>query len=116
MWFFMSFMVLLSPAFYYILGKVMAKKPQNDYFGYRTSRAMKSEASRAFAQKFSAALMIRYGKLSFFLSLLAYLPSFQMSESGFALYGLFLVIIQSFIVLLVVYQTEKELKARFNEE
>lgn len=116
MWLFMGLMVLLSPVSYYILGKIMVKKPQNDYFGYRTSRAMQSEESRAFAQKYSARLMIRYGKVSFFLSLLAYLPSFQMSEAGFALYGVVLVIVQSFIAFFIMYQTEKALKARFNEE
>lgn len=116
MWFFMYIMVLFIPITFFSLGKVMEKKPQNAYFGYRTSRAMKSEESAKFAQKYSARLMMRYAKVTFILSALLYLPSYLLSEDGFALYGAGLVMIQSFLAFWVLYQTEKALKVRFDEE
>ncbi len=86
-------------------------KKINNIYGYRTKSSMKSDDRWEFSQKFSSALMLKYGSMLSIAGILALFTSFSEIVS---------VIIFSFLLLLVVsalfIQTEKAIKVKFGED
>lgn len=98
--------------FLLILGLIMKiyppKKP-NNFYGYRTSRSMKSKAAWRFANSLSSNIFIIAGIL---LCLISYL-SWHYDEEDFVIINLIGLLLS---IGSTVYFTEKALKKNFDDE
>lgn len=84
------------------------KKP-NNFYGYRTSRSMKSQKSWKFANAYSSNIFIVSGALLCVVSFL----SWQYEEEDFVIINLIGLLLS---IGSTVYFTEKALKKRFDED
>ncbi|GGE20986.1 SdpI family protein [Psychroflexus salis] len=94
-----------------ISGFIMLKKPPkkiNEFYGYRTKRAMKDKASWDFAQQFSSKQLIISG-FWYTLSALPFLFFDVEQITGFIVSMLILAVFIGY----PVYTTEKALKEKF---
>jgi uncharacterized membrane protein len=101
----------MSGPVYILVGILMWRYPPkkiNSWYGYRTSRSMKSKEAWSFAQKYAAREMIRWGIL---LTLLA--PPGLFITLGMAADLALGLILSTLFLALPIINTEKELKKRF---
>jgi uncharacterized membrane protein len=84
---------------------IFPPKKINYLYGYRTAGSMKSEERWAFAQKFSAILLLKIGLLLVGISLFGLFYSISTTTDTLAA-----VLILTAAVVLLIWRTESELK------
>ncbi|WP_435577458.1 SdpI family protein [Gilvibacter sp.] len=84
-------------------------KKINSLYGYRTNKSMKSQEAWDFANRYSSGLMLRITLYCFVLPFMCYLfyPDFNI---------LVTLVGHSTLLLLILVFTERELKARFDQD
>lgn len=113
----MDVLVLQTLVFYglfFIAGLLLKFSPPkriNKWYGYRTPKAMKDDASWSFAQNYSSQLILIYTPIFCSLSLLTkYLSNFNYSAAG--LYILIDILLLIIITVLIYFITESKLHRR----
>ncbi|NQX77480.1 SdpI family protein [Gilvibacter sp.] len=91
------------------LFKKYPPKKINSFYGYRTPKSMKTQATWDFANQYSSLLMMQITLYSFVLPFLCYL-FFPHLNILITLTG------HSLLLLLILVFTERELKARFDQD
>lgn len=99
------------------LGYLFTRRPPkhiNPWYGYRTPRSMKNEATWDFAHRYAGRVWIRCGLLNagvsaVFLALFGRLPEFEYAV-------LVLLAVQLMILLAVIPITERALRQRFDKD
>ena len=107
-------LLLLVGALYAVCGALMYKAPPgkiNHFFGYRTRKAMKDQASWDFAQKYSGRMMVYWGIITMALGLSVWMvfPDDLMIAS-------MVMIAQTALIIPAIIATERKLKMMQNIE
>lgn len=100
---------LLTGVMYFTIGYLMIKYPpkyNNGIYGYRTSRARKTEAHWVFAQKFSAIMLKKFGMLCLPLCTIGILAEGKTNNA----LTIIIVVIALFPAVMTLLLTEKYLK------
>ncbi len=108
---------LLIPGLMLLSGYAMWKHAGkiNWIFGYRTTRSTKNPQTWHFANTYCGKLWCKLGKWMLILSALAMLPFLGTGEELISLAGGALVSLQTIVMLLPIYPTEKALKTNFDK-
>lgn len=116
-WIFMFLCALLIPGLMLLSGHVMWKHPgkANWIFGYRTTRSTKNPQTWHFANTYCGKLWWKLGKWMLIVSALVMLPFLGAGEDLISLVGGAAVSVQTVIMLLSIYPTEKALKKNFDQ-
>lgn len=98
---------------FFICGRLMQFLPPkwpNYWYGYRTMRSLKSKESFEEANRFSAALMVKYGTI---LMVVGFLLAFFFRETWWWLFLAAGILLLLACAVLLIAKTEKYLAARF---
>ena len=118
-WWFMFICDLLVPVVMILCGRMMWKHPPkkiNSFFGYRTSRSMKNMDTWIFAQKHFGKRWWKIGWVIIIPSILVHIPFYGASDDMIGIVGLILVTVQTMILIVSIFPTERALKNTFPEE
>jgi len=103
---FVTALIILCLAIY---SQLNPPKTKNNYYGYRTKRSMKSQASWDLAQKIAPIEMKKSGIALLFLSLIVFFLDAKNEWINYAVIALMLL-----IILFPMYLVEKRLKKQFS--
>lgn len=114
---FYTAVTLLIPLLLLFAGFLMKEhtpKQINSIIGYRTSRSMKNQKTWTFANQFCGALFIKYGIILLVVSMLLSIAYFMISmqKGNVVLTGV--VILQTVLIFIPIFQTEQALKQNFD--
>lgn len=118
-WWFMFICDLLIPILMIVAGNMMRKhspKKINGLIGYRSARSMKNIDTWKFAHDYCGRLWWKTGWIMLIPSLVIHFPFYHSSENTVGTVGIILCIIQSAVLLLSIFPTEKALKRAFTDE
>ena len=118
-WWYMFVCDLLVPVIMIIAGWLLWRhcpKKINNWYGYRTMRAMKNMDTWRFAQEDCGKRWWRMGWIVLTASAVAQLPFYNSNEGVIGVVGLVLCTIQVAIIIVSACYTEKALKITFHED
>lgn len=118
-WWFMLVCDLLIPITMIVAGYMMwrhAPKTINGMVGYRTTRSMKNIDTWKFAQNYCGRLWWKIGWSMFIPSLVIHVPFYYCSKNVVGTVGAILCTIQSVILIITVFSTERALKRTFTDD
>lgn len=118
-WWFMFICDLMIPIVMIIAGRMMWKhcpKSINGIVGYRTTLSMKNMDTWKFAHGYCGKLWWKLGWLMIIPSALIHILLCHSDENTIGIAGGILVTIQSIILVISIYPTEKALKKHFNDD
>lgn len=118
-WWFMLICDLQIPFLMIFAGRMMWKhtpKNINGVIGYRTRRSMKNIDTWRFANYHCGKLWCKIGKIMLFPSTILHLPFYGRSVEATGIFGAILCTIQTIILLISIFPTEKALKKNFTED
>jgi len=117
-WFFMLAMGLLFPTIMILFGTMFMKsapKKINYIFGYRTDMSMKNRDTWEFAHKYIGRLWLRLGGLLIPITVIPLLFVIGKFESVVGTVGLIVSFINTVILIVPIFFTEKALNRAFNK-
>jgi len=117
-WFFMLAMGLLFPTIMILFGTMVMKsapKKINYIFGYRTDMSMKNRDTWEFAHKYIGRLWLRLGGLLIPITVIPLLFVIGKFESVVGTVGLIVSFINTVILIVPIFFTEKALNRAFNK-
>ena len=118
-WIFMLAMGLLFPAIMILFGAVFTKtapKKINYIFGYRTDMSMKNRDTWEFAHKHIGKLWFRLGLLLIPITVIPMLFVIGNSENVVATVGLIVGFINTIVLIVPIFFTEKALNKAFDKD
>ena len=118
-WIFMLTMGLLFPAIMILFGAVFTKtapKKINYIFGYRTDMSMKNRDTWEFAHKYIGRLWFRFGLLLIPITVIPMLFVIGNSENVVATVGLIVGFINTIVLIVPIFFTEKALNKAFDKD
>jgi len=118
-WIFMLAMGLLFPAIMILFGAIFAKtapKKINYIFGYRTDMSMKNRATWEFSHKYIGKLWFRLGFLLIPFTVIPMLFVIGNAENVVAAVGLIVSFVNTVILIVPVFFTEKALNKAFDKD
>ena len=118
-WWFILISDLLIPVIMALAGLVMWKycpKKINWWFGYRTALSMKNMDTWAFAHNYCGRLWLIIGLIMLVPSTLLHIPFYHSSEATIGMLGIGVITVQSIVLIVSIFPTEKTLKKVFNED
>ncbi len=120
MWFWWFALVcdVLIPLVMIVFGRVMWKHCPaniNSWIGYRTQRSMKNRDTWQFAHEFCGRLWWKYGWIMLLPSVVATLFVYGAGEDPIGVVMLITMGLQSAILVYPIWQTERALKNRFDD-
>ena len=118
-WIFMLTMGLLFPAIMILFGAVFTKtapKKINYIFGYRTDMSMKNRDTWEFAHKYIGRLWFRFGLLLIPITVIPMLFVIGNSENVVATVGLIVGFINTIVLIVPIFFTEKVLNKAFDKD
>lgn len=116
-WIFMLFMDMMMPLMMIVFGKWFLKsapKEINIVFGYRTSMSMKNKDTWDFAHRSCGKLWCRCGAAMLPVSVAAMLFAMGKNENVTGTVGGIVCAVQTIILIVSIYLTEKALKKNFD--
>ena len=108
---------ILIPVMMIVTGVIFIKSPPkkiNLFFGYRTKGSMKSEKAWAFAHKYCGKLLIPFGLITLFPSLILAVFVFKMPEDIIGAVTAILCVLQTVPFLVVIALTENAISKNFD--
>lgn len=114
MFLFLLIMTLLIPVLMIFIGRLWKSNPPNkinDFYGYRTTRSMKSMETWNFAHRY-------YGRLWFISGIIltpATLLVMLLFHNEYEAVSVILLTIQTIVIILEIFPTEAALKKNFDE-
>lgn len=118
-WWFMLCCDILIPIIMIIGGRVMWKHPPkeiNGMMGYRTSRSMKNMDTWTFAHDYCGRLWWKIGWIILIPSIIVHILIYGQSDNVVGIVGGILVLIQTIILVVSIFPTEKALKNTFTKD
>jgi len=118
-WIFMLAMGLLFPAIMILFGAVFKKtapKKINYVFGYRTEMSMKNRDTWEFAHKYIGKLWFQLGLLLIPITVIPMLCVIGKSENIVGTVGLIVGFINTIVLIVPVFFTEKALNRTFDKD
>ncbi len=118
-WIFMLATGLLFPAIMILFGTVFMKtapKKINYIFGYRTDMSMKNRETWEFAHKYMGKLWFRLGFLLIPITVIPMLFVIGNSENVVATVGLIVGFINTIVLIVPIFFTEKALNRTFDKD
>ena len=118
-WIFMLAMGLLFPAIMILFGSMFMKsapKKINYIFGYRTDMSMKNRDTWEFAHKYIGRLWFRLGFLLIPITVIPLLFVIGNSENVVGTVGLIVSFINTVVLIVPIFFTEKALNRVFNKD
>ena len=118
-WIFMLAMGLLFPAIMILFGSMFMKsapKKINYIFGYRTDMSMKNRNTWEFAHKYIGRLWFRLGFLLIPITVIPLLFVIGNSENVVGTVGLIVSFINTVVLIVPIFFTEKALNRAFNKD
>ena len=118
-WWFMLISDLLIPMIMIIGGWMMWRhtpKDINGFVGYRTPRSMKNRDTWDFAHIYCGRLWWKIGWMMLVPSMLVNVPFYGSTDDTIGGAGVILVTIQTAILIVSIFPTEKALKNNFDED
>ncbi len=118
-WIFMLTMNLMLPLTMLGFGLLFVKKPPgqiNAIYGYRTKMSMKNQETWNYAHKVFGRIWYRAGWALLPLTVLLSLPLLGKSEDTIGLAGAGIEFFQCIVLVLPIWQTERELKRKFDAD
>ena len=118
-WIFMLAMGLLFPVVMILFGTMFMKsapKKINYIFGYRTDMSMKNRDTWEFAHKYIGRLWFRFGLLLIPITVIPMLFVIGNSENVVATVGLIVSFVNTVILIVPIFFTEKALNRTFDKD
>ena len=118
-WIFMLAMGLLFPAIMILFGSMFMKsapKKINYIFGYRTDMSMKNRNTWEYAHKYIGRLWFRLGFLLIPITVIPLLFVIGNSENVVGTVGLIVSFINTVVLIVPIFFTEKALNRAFNKD
>lgn len=118
-WWFMLISDLLIPMIMIIGGWMMWRhtpKNINGFVGYRTPRSMKNRDTWDFAHIYCGRLWWKIGWMMLVPSVIVNIPFYGSTDDTIGGAGVILVTIQTAILIVSIFPTEKALKNNFDED
>lgn len=95
---------------------VRCPKEINSFFGYRTTRSMKSPDTWKFAHKCAGRLWFIIGLVTLAPTVLAQIPFYNSSDNVVGIVSVIIITVQCVILILPTIPTEIALKKNFNDD
>ncbi|MGN0169490.1 MAG: SdpI family protein [Lachnospiraceae bacterium] len=117
-WWFMLCCDVLMPVFMIIAGRWMWKRPPktiNGTAGYRSSRSMMNMDTWKFAHDYCGRLWWKIGWIMLVPSILIHIPLYGGSENAIGITCGILITIQTIVLIVSIFPTEKALKRTFTD-
>ena len=111
--------LLLIPAVMMLLGTIFLKRPPrkiNDWFGYRTRRAMSSQEAWAFAHRTCGRIWLRWGAVLAVATVLVVLLLGRGEESLLSGLGGTAVLLQCGVMIVSTVPVDQALKQNFDQD
>jgi len=118
-WWFMLISDLLIPMIMIIGGWMMWRhtpKDINGFAGYRTPRSMKNRDTWNFAHIYCGRLWWKIGWMMLVPSILVNVPFYGSTDDTIGGAGVILITIQTAVLIVSIFPTEKALKNNFDED
>lgn len=118
-WFFMEFMLLLTPCIMIVFGKNFKNNPPdkiNWIYGYRTKMSMKNQDTWIFAHKKMGNLWFSIGKTMAIISIVCTLPFMSSNNQIVGSVVGILMIIQVSLLIIPIFFVEKALRKNFDND
>ena len=119
MWVFMLAMNLLIPAAMIGCGRVMKKDPSgvvDSTFGYRTSRSMKNQETRDFANQYCGRLWVQWGRTLLIFAIPAQALTLLCPDvNSMCGWSSVLTIAETVVMAVIYFPVERALKQNFDE-
>ena len=117
-WIYMLIMVLLIPTSMIIIGAIYVKRPPkniNGFYGYRTTRSMKSRDTWEFSNKLIGKYWLIIGLISIIPFGLSMLFVLNKSDDVIGIFGAILTLVEIIPLATPIFFVEKALKQNFDE-
>lgn len=101
--------------FFGVKFKKHSPKNINGFYGYRTSRSMKSKETWEFAHKYCGELWMKLGLIMLFISMGVSIIGIMLDDKVQGIVNFTLIITQTIILIVSIFPVEKELKKNFDE-
>ena len=111
-------MDLLIPAVLLLLGQRFLTRPPksiNNFYGYRTARSMKNQATWDFAHRTCGRLWFRLGLILLPLSIIAMVPVLGREAGTVGLWCAAVALIQTAVLVCSIFPVERALKRHFDD-
>ncbi len=117
-WLFCLCMDLLIPAAMLLLGRRFLTRPPktiNGFYGYRTARSMKNQATWDFAHRTCGRLWFRLGLVLLPVSAAAMAPALGRETQTVGLWCAAVVLVQTAVLVCSIFPVERALKRHFDD-
>ena len=117
-WLFCLCMDLLIPAVLLLLGQRFLTRPPksiNNFYGYRTARSMKNQATWDFAHRTCGRLWFRLGLILLPVSIIAMVPVLGREAGTVGLWCAAVALIQMAVLVCSIFPVERALKLHFDD-
>ena len=117
-WLFCLYMDLLIPVVLLLLGQRFLSRPPksiNDFYGYRTTRSMKNQATWDFAHRTCGRLWFRLGLILLPVSIIAMVPVLGREAGAVGLWCAAVALIQTAVLVCSIFPVERALKRHFDD-
>lgn len=117
-WLFCLYMDLLIPVVLLLLGQRFLSRPPksiNDFYGYRTTRSMKNQATWDFVHRTCGRLWFRLGLVLLPVSAAAMAPALGRETETVGLWCAAVALIQTAVLVCSIFPVERALKRHFDD-